>query len=173
MKQVYILRHGPVDKPGQLTEEGKEKIKAIKNIFGNFQIIIASEIARAQETAFLLTDISPKIDKRANVIPVTQEESEELYTLGKKHTMGVAGVVFEHEKFRQMAQKQGEKLVNLIKEILNRLEEGEKALIISHDSSMAAAERLLKGLPLDKIDRNYKPLEGFVVNDVFEVLDLS
>lgn len=173
MKHVYVLRHGPKDKFGNLTEKGRKQIRSLAGRFGTFNLILSSEIPRAKDTAKLLTNIDSHPDVRANIITITQAEEEELFELGKTHPFGIAGAIFDNEKYREMAKAQGEKLVEMIKEVLTRLADGEKALIISHDAPMAAAERLLKGLPLEKIDHNYQPLQGFVVNDAFEITHVN
>lgn len=173
MKQVYVLRHGPKDKSGKLTEEGKEYIKSLATTFGPFSLIISSEVERAQETAYLLTNTNPQTDSRANIIDITEEEEAELFELGKSNTYGIAGAIFANEKYRKMAQGQGQKLVLFIKETLEKLVDGQKALIISHDAPMAAAERILQELTLDRIERNFKPVEGYSVDENLHITHIT
>lgn len=173
MKQVYVLRHGPKDKFGNLTAEGKKFVEQSIGKFGKFDAIFSSEMQRAIQTAQLLTGKVPEVDSRANVIDISPEEEEILFEKAKNHKYGIAGLVFETPEYRKLAQQAGERLVSLLKEVLQALPENSRALVISHDSSIAAAERILKKLPLDKIDHNYKPLEGFMVNYNMEVKEIT
>lgn len=173
MKQVYVLRHGPKDKSGKLTEEGKDYIKSLANTFVPFALIISSEVERARQTAYLLTNSNPQTDRRANIIDITEEEEAELFELGKTQPYGIAGAIFANGKYRKMAQGQGQKLVLLIKETLGKLSDGQGALIVSHDAPMAAAERILQELALDRIERNFKPVEGYSVDENLHITHIT
>lgn len=57
-------------------------------------------------------------------------------------------------------KSKAEKLNLLIKELLDELDDDQKALIVSHDLSISPA-MAAKGIPLASID----PLEGYVIRD--------
>jgi broad specificity phosphatase PhoE len=173
MKQVYVLRHGPKDKDGNLTTDGKTFVQNMQGKYGVFDRVISSEMSRAMETANILTGQEPKTDHRANVIPISPEEEEILFAKKDTHPLGIAGLVFETPQYRILAQKAGESLVTLIRDVMSTLPENGRGLIISHDSSIAAAERILRGLSLDKIEKNYRPLEGFMVNEHMHITEIT
>lgn len=173
MKQVHIRRHAPKHASGDLTDEGKKLAIEFKKQLEKYDLIIASNKPRAIETAQLLTGEKPIVDKRAGTPPFTPEQEHKLHELGENHPFGIAGVILDNPEFRIMIQPQGERLVELIKETLERLPVNGKALIISHDGVMVTAEKILKNKPLDKADKTYEPLQGFRVHEDRTVEDLK
>ncbi len=163
MKQVHIRRHAPKHAAGHLTEEGKQLAKEFQKKLETYDLIISSNKPRAVETAELLTGIKPIIDTRAGTPPFTLEQEQKLHELGEDHEFGIAGVILDNPEFRAMIKPQGEKLVQLIQETLEKLPKNGKALIISHDGVMVTAEKLLKNQPLDKAEKTFEPLQGFKV----------
>lgn len=163
MKKIYVLRHAPKDANGKLTEEGKVQATLLKNKLQPFDMVIASNMPRAQETAVLLTGRQPTIDKRASIIDINEEQERELFEAGKQHPQGIAGVVFDTPEYRELVKIRGNTLVALIKETLEKLSENQTALIVTHDAPMVAAEKIMKNLPLEKAEKFYKPLKGFIV----------
>lgn len=157
---------------GNLTIDGKTFVQKMQGKYGTFDKVISSQMSRAIETATLFTGLEPHVDHRANVIPISPEEEEILFTKKETDPFGIAGLVFETPQYRILAQKAGESLVTLIRDVLSSLPENGRGLIISHDSSIAAAERILRGLSLERIDKNYKPLEGFIVNEQMHVTEI-
>ncbi len=173
MKQVHIRRHAPKHASGDLTDEGKKLAQEFKKQLEKYDLIIASNKPRAIETAELLTGEKPIVDKRAGTPPFTPEQEEKLHELGENHPFGIAGVILDNPEFRIMIQPQGERLVQLIKETLNKLPANGKALIISHDGVMVTAEKILKNKPLDKADKTYEPLQGFRMHEDGNIEDLQ
>lgn len=173
MKQVYVIRHAKKDRNGNLTEEGKEHAKKLKENFPKFDIVLSSEMDRAKETAKLLTGEAPLVDKRANIINVPLSDEQKLFDLGKSHPYGIAGVIFETAEYRHLIEEVGENLSLLIGETLARLPENGKALIVSHDGPMVATERLMKKMTLDKAEKNYLPLTGYIVDENLQFQDIS
>lgn len=173
MKQVYVIRHAKKDRDGNLTEEGKEHARMLRERFPHFDLIISSEMPRAQETAELLTGGKPRVDKRANIINISLEEEQELFELGESHQYGIAGVIFDTPEYHYLVEEVGQHLSSLIEETFAELPENGKALIVSHDAPMVAAERLLKHLSLDKAEKNFQPLEGFMVDEYSHFQDIS
>lgn len=173
MKQVYVIRHGKKDRDGNLTEEGKEHATKLKAILPQFDIVVSSEMPRARETARLLTGQNPLVDMRANIINIPLEDEQKLFDLGSSHPYGIAGVIFDTKEYRHLIEEVGQNLSLLIGETMARLPENGKALIVSHDAPMVAAERMLKNLPLDKAEKNYHPLEGYSVDADMQFADIS
>lgn len=173
MKQVIVLRHAPKDSSGHLTKEGQALAQKFQGKLGKLDLIISSDMPRAQHTTTLLTNVTPVTDKRAGIPDFTLAQEQELFELGKKHQNGIAGVIFDTPKYRDLVTVRGETLAALIKETLERLPDEGRGLIVSHDGSMVAAEKILQNKPLIKAEKNYKPLEGFIVNEKLEITHIS
>ncbi len=173
MKQVHIRRHAPKHSTGGLTYEGKKLAKEFKSKIGRYDLIVSSDKPRAIETAILITGMEPVIDKRAGTPPFTSEQERQLHELGQNHPYGIAGVILDNPEYRVMIKVKGESLGNLIKETLKKLPKEGKALIISHDGVMVTAERLLKNKSLEKAEKTFKPLMGFVVYEDGTIEDLA
>ena len=173
MKQVHIRRHAPKHSTGGLTDEGKKLAKEFKSKIGKYDLILSSDKPRAIETAILITGIKPIIDKRAGTPPFTLAQEKQLHELGQSHPFGIAGVILDDPEYRVMIKVKGESLGDLIKETLKKLPKDGKALIISHDGVMVAAERLLKNKSLDKAEKTFKPLKGFVVYEDGKIEDID
>jgi len=165
VKQVHVIRHAPKYSSGNLTKEGKKLAQEFKKQLGKYDLIISSDKPRAIETAGLLTGLKPIIDKRSGIPSFTPKQEKELHELGQSHPYGIAGVIFDNPEYREMIKPKGENLVELIKETLNSLPKNGKALVISHDGVMVTAERILKGKPLDKAEKTFRPLTGFMVRE--------
>jgi len=165
MKKVFVRRHAPKHATGELTAEGRQLAQKFHKKTGVYHIVIASDKPRAIETAILLTGIEPIIDTRAGTPPFTSEQEEELHEKGEKHPQGIAGVIFEILAFKEMVITQGRSLVDLIEETLVKLPPDTNALIISHDGVMVAAEKILVNESLEKADKTFQPLTGFVVSE--------
>ncbi len=172
MKQVHIRRHAPKHSTGNLTEEGKKLAKEFKTKLGKYDLILSSDKPRAIETAILITGLKPIMDKRAGTPPFTPAQEKKLHELGQNHQYGIAGVILDNPEYRVMIKIKGKSLVDLIQETLKKLPEDGKALIISHDGVMIAAERLLKNKSLDKAEKTFQPLMGFVVYEDGRIEDL-
>lgn len=173
MREVVVIRHAPKDISGKLTQDGKELVQKSKGKLGEFSLIISSDIPRAVETATFLTGEMPHIDKRASIPDFTEFQERELFELGKVHSAGIAGVIFDNPFYRELVGVRGETLAQLIKETLTNLPENGRALIVSHDGSMVAAEKILQNKALEKVDRNYQPLAGYVVNEDLHITYFS
>ncbi len=173
MKQVHIRRHAPKHSSGDLTEDGKKLAQDFKTKLSKYDLIISSDKPRAVETAFLITGIHPTIDKRAGTPPFSPEQEKQLHELGQSHPFGIAGVILDNPEYRIMIKAKGESLGFLIHEVLRKLPKNGKALIISHDGVMVTAERLLKNMSLDKAEKTFKPLMGFVVYEDGKIEDLD
>lgn len=174
MKKIYIIRHADKNKEtGELTDEGRGRARQLKNKFGNFDLVITADRPRLTETAVLLTDKQPLIDERAGFVYSSQEQRERLSQQAKVHPMNHAGAIFEFSEHKELAQTIGENLLSLIKETVSKLSENGKALIVSQDGVMVAAERILQNKPYEVLESSYQPLEGYVVNENLEVEDFN
>lgn len=173
MKKIEVRRHAPKHPKGHLTDEGKKMAEKRRSSLIRYDLIISSNKPRAVETALLITGIAPKIDERAGTPKFTLEEETELHMQGEKHPFGIAGVINDNPRLREMVDKQGGLLVDLIKETFKKLPENGLALIISHDGVMVAADRKLKNISSIKAHKTFKPLMGFEVRDDGSVSDLA
>jgi broad specificity phosphatase PhoE len=171
MKKVFVLRHADKNKAtGQLTDEGRKRAILLKDQLGKFNIVITSDRPRTIETAILLSNTQPIIDKRAGFVYSNDEEKEKLSKLAKLHPLNHAGVIFDNlNEWQKLALIIGKNLVELIKETMNKLPKDSQALIISQDGVMIAAEKLLENTGFKKQDKYFNPLEGYIVNENFQI----
>lgn len=166
MKEVLVLRHANwnlVD--DKLTDESRKKCRELKPMLGLFNIVLSSPAGRTQETAELLSGQKPKIDERAAILKSPPELSAKVQELRKTHPFGVAGAIISIPELREPLRRQGEALKSLLVETLNSMEDNERALIVSHDGTMVALEKVLTSTPFDQIDHTYAELEGFRVDE--------
>lgn len=173
MRRVEVRRHAPKHAAGHLTEEGKKTAHILRGRLGKYEIIIASHRPRAVQTAELLTGLKPHIDERAGTPLFTPEQERQLHESGETHPYGIAGVILDTPEYRALIQPKGESLAQLIKETLRKLPKDGRALIISHDGVMVTAEMLLKKKSLDRAEKTFKPLKGFVVYEDGTIEDLA
>lgn len=170
MKEVYVLRHAPKDnETGELTDEGREEAKALKDKMPHFNIVIASNSTRTQETARLLAGVEPTIDTRAGHFMGTPEQSALLNERAKSHPLGFTGALFDTPEVRDDVKKKAEELIELIQEVRRKLDDDGKALIVSHDITIVPAEQLLTHTPLGTPVKTFNPLSGYIVNEDDEV----
>ncbi|HSA83918.1 MAG TPA: histidine phosphatase family protein [Patescibacteria group bacterium] len=165
MKQIYVIRHADKNKEtGQLTDEGRERARQLKDQLGNFDLVITADRPRLTETALLLTGRDPQIDKRAGFVYTSSEQKERLSQQAKVHPMDHAGALFEFPEHKEHVGIIGNNLIELIKETFQKLPENGKALIVSQDGVMVAAERILQNKPYEKLESSYQPLEGYIID---------
>jgi broad specificity phosphatase PhoE len=173
MKEILVLRHAEKDASGNITDKGRACAKALGARLGDFDIIISSPKSRAVETAVLLVSKEPTIDRRAGAIGLTPEETMRTHEEGKKHQFGIAGVLFANDEYRPKIIEKGRELVELIKETLNKLSDSGRALIISHDGVMVAADMILRHMEPLKAEKTFEPLQGFRIFEDLSVEDLK
>ncbi|MDP3983159.1 MAG: histidine phosphatase family protein, partial [bacterium] len=164
MKSVYIVRHAPKDNiTGELTDEGRLLAKSLQEKYtGFFDQVIASEIKRTQETAYLLTNIHPRIDPRANIMPFSDETYEKLREKSKLHSQRVTGVMYEDNSLANVVHAHTIQFINMIKETHKSLAANQRALICSHDVTMVPAYQTLKYGFIQETAQQFKPLSGFI-----------
>jgi broad specificity phosphatase PhoE len=149
----------------QLTEQGKRRCLEVKPILGSFVIAVSSPFGRTRQTAQLLSDIEPRTDERASIPQGAPEFGQRIMELRKTHPYGVAGALISIPELREPLFKQGQALLELVKEALAQLLEGQRGLIVSHDGTMVAMEKVLMSATFDEIDHTYGELEGFRVDE--------
>jgi broad specificity phosphatase PhoE len=166
MKEVIVVRHGHWDSVNdQLTEQGKGRCLEVKPILGSFVIAVSSPFGRTLETAQLLSDVEPRTDERASIPQGPPEYGPRIMELRKTHPYGVAGALISIPELREPLYKQGQALLELVKEVLAQLLDDQRGLIVSHDGTMVAMERVLMRATFDEIDHTYGELEGFRVDE--------
>mgnify|MGYP001619559525 FL=1 len=85
--------------------------------------------------------------------------------LRKIHPLGVAGAIFSLPELHEPVMEAGKRLLSLITETLQALPENGKALIVSHDGTMVAAEKIIKKELFSSLEKTYRELEGFTVDE--------
>jgi len=162
MKLVYILRHAQKDRLGNLTDEGRTNAKLLKNKLPKFKLVIASDSPRTQETAELLTGTKPQIDHRAGYFSAPKKISEEINKNALIHPLGFVGAYLENEDISEEITKKAWGLVNLVHEILERLNREENALIVSHEITIVPAGKLfIKEFNLS----SFEYLSGYTIDE--------
>jgi broad specificity phosphatase PhoE len=174
MKQIYVLRHANKNKEtGELTDEGREKARELRNVLGLFNLVITSDKQpRLVETARLLTGEEPIIDKRAGIVYSSEEQHKKLGDLAKIHPLNHAGAMYEFPEFESLAIAIGKDLLSLISETFEKLPENGRALIVAQDAVMVAAEKHINKKPYQKLEKAYKPLEGFIIDETLSIEEL-
>lgn len=166
MKQIYVLRHAPKDNnTGELTNDGREKAAKLKDKLPLFEIVIASNSKRTQETAQLLTGVEPTVDARAGHFMGTPEQSILLNERAKTHTLGFTGALFDTPEVKEDVTKKAQELIDLIHEVISKLDDGGKALIVSHDITIVPAVQLLAHQQIGTPIKTFNPLGGYIVNE--------
>lgn len=167
MKAVYLVRHANWNlNEDELTEEGKKQAQEKAKAFPKFKIVYASPLYRTQQTAGLLSGKQPMLDERAAIPKAPKELGPQIAERRKTNPLGVAGTLFEIPEARPALQEAGNALSGLVTQALDGLNDGEAALIVSHDGTMVSAERVLRQESFDApLDHTYEELEGFVVDE--------
>jgi broad specificity phosphatase PhoE len=168
MKEIIVLRHTEKDASGNITDKGRACAKALGAKLGVFDIIISSPKSRAVETAVLLVGKEPTIDRRAGAIDLTPEETMRTHEEGKTHQFGIAGVLFANDEYRPKIIEKGRELVELIKETLSRLSDSGRALIISHDGVMVAADMILRHRKSLKAEKHLNHYRDFAYLKIYQ-----
>lgn len=167
MKEVYLLRHGEKDTDGTLTEDGVQAAQVMGPILPRFVRIISSDTDRTTLTAKLLTGEEPHIDDRAAYATTSSEISNEIDILAKSHNISFldAARLYNNPEVLAGIDEQADALNTLIDQLLEELPENGKALIVSHDLTIAPAMGS-RNMPAASIS----PLGGYVISMDNEVL---
>jgi broad specificity phosphatase PhoE len=164
MKIIRIIRHSEWDTAtGELTARGIHLCREGGANFQGLQVVYSSPAARCIQTARYLTGLEPKVDQRANVPDLTKDEFD--YVMGQRHlyALGIIGALQDTPRVWPKWEEAGRRLLNLVADIAQVLPENGKALVVSHDGTMAAAQALQQGIKLGEITFGYEFLEGFEV----------
>jgi broad specificity phosphatase PhoE len=160
MKEVYVIRHAEKDESGELTEQGRQQAKQLRNVLPKFAIVTASTVPRTIETATLATGREPIIDSRASFYTSTQEVSADIRRLATERsiTFFEAADMYNGGALADGIHSQAVKLNELLDETLERLNDSENALVVSHDMTITPA-MALRGQPRQSISY----LSGYVI----------
>jgi len=161
MREVYLLRHGEKDAEGLLTERGKQAAETMRSVLPAFVRIISSESPRTIHTASLLTGEEPHPDPRAAYATTAASVSEEISAIAAEHGISFLDAARRHNNPDVLTgiDEQAHILNGLVDEVLGELGEGERALIVSHDLSIAPAMGY-RGMSAESIE----PLGGYVIS---------
>jgi broad specificity phosphatase PhoE len=167
MREVYVLRHANWDgKDDTLTEQGKSDAEEYSTYLPDFAIVYASPFVRTQQTAERIGGIKPLTEAAASVALSPIGVRDQILKRRSIHPLGIAGALFETEEAHPALKVAGEALIQLIKQALNELQKNQKALIVSHDGTMVAAERVLTNIDFaEPLKQTYGELEGFTVDE--------
>lgn len=163
MKTVLVIRHGEKD-GDELTKKGAKACEELARVVGPFEIVIASSRERTRQTARIISGKIPEVDIRAGTPDFPDDLLPTLLERELTHPLGVVGAIWEHERLVDAAYEGGLNLQQLIKATLDRLDDSQHALIVSHDGAMVGLEAAMHGNK-DAPDHSFQPLQGFVVNE--------
>lgn len=160
MGEVYLLRHGEKDANGILTESGKRAAEAMRSILPSFVRVISSDSDRTILTATLLTGAAPQIDHRAAYATTSSAISSEINGIAGKNGISFLDAARHHNdpEVLRGIDEQAHALNALIDELLAEIAEDDRALIVSHDLTIAPAMGF-RGMSAESID----PLAGYVI----------
>lgn len=166
MKEVYVLRHGNWDgKEDTLTEEGRNDAEEYSTYLPDFALIYSSPFVRTQQTAEIISGIKPQITAAASVPQSPSSVRDRILELRNTHPLGIAGALFETKEAHSALKAAGQALSQLIQQMLKELQKDQKALIVSHDGTMIATERILTNEDFaEPLKYTYSELEGFIVD---------
>ncbi len=163
VKEIIVIRHG--EKNGdELTPEGITACNLQAQRIGSFHYAFASERNRTIQTAELVSRLPVKVDIRANVPSFPDGKLDKLSEAQKVHPLGIIGAIWEDASLVQDVRDAGARMRGMIREIMERLKDGERALIVSHDGTMIGLEKVLKDELFDTVDHSFGPLEGFSIS---------
>lgn len=170
MKQIYVIRHGDSSQNHSgLTNRSKQSCFSLKYRLPTFNLIISSRDPSCKLTAKMLTEKSPKIDKRAGISKKSRIQGRFKLTHRHFSPRGGAGQLYTIPYIISLNEKAGSNLFKLIEDTLNKLPENGKALIISHNQNMVATVNFLQGKTTAKIGNQFNEMEGFSVNQNLKV----
>lgn len=161
MKEVLVLRHGEKDAAGVLTARGEQAAEAMGRILPHFVSVVSSPSGRAVRSAELLAGRKPSTDERAGFATATPEKSDAINALARKKNISFldAAIEYDDPEVLRGIDEQAHKLNELIDEWLDKLNEDETALIVSHDLTITPAMGF-RGIPAESIE----PLGGYVIS---------
>lgn len=175
MKSVYVVRHADwnlVD--DALTAESREAAMKKRSQFPPFTHVVSSPFERCKQTAELLSQKPAEVSELASVPQAPERFLSYIQEQRKVHPLGVAGVLFEIPQVKPALEEAGRKLISLIKEVLLKLNDDGSALVISHDGTMLAAERIIRNQSLEApLDHTYSELQGFKVDQDLNLSELE
>lgn len=164
MKTVYLLRHAEAERgvAGLLTARGQESARNLAKMLPRFAKTISSDTSRTKQTALLLTGTDPAVDERAGfyLAPPAKGEALMRLAIAKNSTFFEAVIAYDDPEVMEGVAKKAEALNRLVDETLSDLQEGEAALVVSHDMTIASA-MALKGVPEDSMEY----LSGYTIAD--------
>jgi broad specificity phosphatase PhoE len=163
MKEIIVIRHGEKD-GDELTPDGILACHSLAKSIGVLNYAFASERNRAIQTAQFVSGLPVTIDARANVPSFPDSEIDKLVQVQKVHPLGIIGAIWENIELVNDAQNAGIGMQGMVYEIMSKLKDGERALIVSHDGTMVGLEKVLKNESFDSVDHSFNALEGFSIN---------
>jgi len=175
MKAIYVIRHANWDgKNDALTEQGASDAAEYSAYLPDFAIVYSSPFIRAQQTAEKISELKPRVEAAASVPQSPAEVKDQILARRSTHPLGIAGALFETTEAHPALRTAGEALSQLIRQVLNELQNGQEALIVSHDGTMIAAERVLTNVDFTApLKQTYNELEGFTVNEDLQLKRLE
>jgi broad specificity phosphatase PhoE len=163
VKEIIIIRHGEKD-GDQLTPSGILACQSLAKHIGSLDLVFASERNRAIQTAELVSGLSVSVDQRANTPSFPDGEINKLAEVQKTHPLGIIGAIWQDSTLIEDAWDAGIRMQSMVDEIMNKMNDGERALIVSHDGTMIGLEKVLRNEPFDSVDHSFNALEGFSVS---------
>lgn len=169
MKKIIVIRHA--HKNGdELTQQGIEHSRLVAENIATIHLIITSERNRTMQTAKLLSGAETRIDARANPPIWSDHLVQQIKDSQKTHKLGVVAAIWEHKENLDSARAAGEKLFELVTDLFKEINDNETGLIVSHDGTMVAFEKLITKQDFEIMpDQSFQELSGIVVNEDLKI----
>jgi len=174
VKAVYVIRHGDWQIPNdRLTPSGLAGVAQKADLFPEFAAVYTSPMVRTQQTAEIIGRQKPQADERATRPYPPEACEEQIAKIRDTHPLGIAGALFSIPEAHSALQAAGQKLVQLIQEALDCLDDGQSALIVTHDGTMCAAEYVMRHKSFDTpLHHTYGTVEGYIVDQDMRIRKL-
>lgn len=170
MRVVYVIRHAEKDsQSGELTETGKQKALELQKKLPRFDLVIASDSPRTQETALILSGRKAAVDTRVGFFNATAKQSEILNKQAESHPFGFTGALLDTKELEVGVEAKAEDLVDFIFKTIEGLGPEGKALIVSHDITMVPAANLITNNSISGPLKTFPFLGGFVVDEARKI----
>lgn len=161
MRELYLLRHGETAKDGGITERSKSDAITLGKDLPKFTHVISSDATRAIETALAVSGKNPEIDERAGFYAPAEIKSPEIYQYGISNGINFfdAAELYDYKKLAEGVKDYAKGLIDLVKTVLEQMQDNQCSLIVSHDLTITTAMSVM-GFP--RVSTEY--LKGYRID---------
>lgn len=170
MSKIYILRHANWDLvSNKIDPRSINTVKLVSSKVPNFNTVISSPAERAITSAVLLTGSQPIIDDRASTFDADKNQSEAISEIIRVKKCSAVEAIFSIPELDKILVTIGSQLVSLCEEAIEDLPKNQNILIISHDTTMVSALKILKGEDFKNANNSFREFEGFILDEKLNI----